>query len=509
MEIYNQLLHGLIVALGPMNIALLLAGCFFGTLIGSLPGLGPVNGVAILIPLAFSLGLDATASMILLSAVYYGCMYGGRISSILLNIPGDEPAIMTTLDGYPMTLKGRAGEALAISAVASFVGATVATVGLTLFAPLLARAAIYFAPEDYFALFVLAFITIGGLGGADPRKTLLAACIGLMIAMIGIDPASGVPRFTFGWFDLYDGVDPIVALIGLFALSELFWLLETGFRSTSPAGNTDAKSKLPSLKTLKKTAGATARGSALGFIAGILPGAGASLGAVISYSFEKQISNRNGTFGKGDERGVAAPEAGNNAASGGALIPMLALGVPGSGTTAVLLAMLISLNIQPGPLLFERNPDLVWGLIASLYLANFALLIMNVPLVSIFTRVLSVPVWILLPLVASVSFVGVYSISHSPFQMVTMIVFGMIGFLLRKCEISLVPVVLGLLLAGDMENNLRRALSISGGDYQILVQSPISVGLYGVAALFLLLSFVLWKRDNGRPELIEDSQQIS
>ncbi|CTQ53152.1 Tripartite tricarboxylate transporter TctA family protein [Roseibium album] len=509
MEIYNQLLHGLIVALGPMNIGLLLAGCFFGTLIGSLPGLGPVNGVAILIPLAFSLGLDATASMILLSAVYYGCMYGGRISSILLNIPGDEPAIMTTLDGYPMTLKGRAGEALAISAVASFVGATVATVGLTLFAPLLARAAIYFAPEDYFALFILAFITIGGLGGADPRKTLLAACIGLMIAMVGIDPASGVPRFTFGWFDLYDGINPIVALIGLFALSELFWLLETGFRGSSPTGNTSAKSRLPSVKTLKKTAGATARGSALGFIAGILPGAGASLGAVISYAFEKQISNRDGTFGKGDERGVAAPEAGNNAASGGALIPMLALGVPGSGTTAVLLAMLISLNVQPGPLLFERNPDLVWGLIASLYLANFALLIMNVPLVSIFTRVLSVPVWILLPLVASVSFVGVYSISHSPFQMVTMITFGLIGFLLRKCEISLVPVVLGLLLAGDMENNLRRALSISGGDYEILVQSPISLGLYVVAALFLLLSFVLWKRDNGRSELIEDSQQIS
>ena len=219
MEILSQLLHGMMIALGPMNIGLLLIGCFFGTLVGSLPGLGPVNGVAILIPLTFSLGLDATGSMILLSAVYYGCMFGGRISSILLNIPGDEPAIMTTLDGYPMTKKGRAGEALAISAVASFVGATVATVGLTLFAPLLAKAAIYFAPEDYFALFVLAFITIGGLGGADPRKTLLAACLGLMIAMIGIDPASGVPRFTFGWFDLYDGIDPIVALIGLFALS--------------------------------------------------------------------------------------------------------------------------------------------------------------------------------------------------------------------------------------------------------------------------------------------------
>ena len=496
METLSFLLQGMYVALSPLNIGLLLLGCFIGTLVGSLPGLGPVNGVAILIPLAFSLGLDATSSMILLSAVYYGCMYGGRISSILLNIPGDEPAIMTTLDGYPMTLQGRAGEALAISAVSSFVGASFATLGLTLFAPLLAKAAIYFAPEDYFALFVLAFLTIGGLGGADPRKTLLAACLGLMIAMIGIDPASGVPRFTFGWFDLYDGIDPIVALIGLFALSEIFHLLEQGITSTSPGLDTRSKSKLPSLKTLKRTAGATSRGSVLGFIAGILPGAGASLGAVISYSFERQISNGKGTFGKGDERGVAAPEAGNNAASGGALIPMLSLGVPGSGTTAVLLAMLISLNVQPGPLLFDKHPDLVWGLIASLYLANFALLIMNIPLVSIFTRILTVPTWILLPIVACVSFVGVYSISHSPFQMVTMILFGLFGYILRKCDISLVPVVLGLLLANDMENNLRRALSISGGDYGILIESPIAIALYLVSAGFLFLSFALRKHDS-------------
>jgi putative tricarboxylic transport membrane protein len=504
MDTISLLLQGLSVALDPMNFALLVLGCFIGTLVGSLPGLGPVNGVAILIPLAFSLHLGATESMILLCAVYYGCMYGGRISSILLNIPGDEPAIMTTLDGYPMTLQGRAGEALAISAIASFVGATLATLGLTLFAPILAQAAIYFAPEDYFALFVLAFITIGGLGGADPRKTVLAACLGLMIACIGIDPASGVPRFTFGWYELYDGIDPIVALIGLFAVSEMFWLLDIGIKGHSQSKTGDTKSKLPSLATLRKTAGATTRGSILGFLAGILPGAGASLGAVISYSFERQVSNRDGTFGKGDERGVAAPEAGNNAASGGALIPMLALGVPGSGTTAVLLAMLISLNIQPGPLLFDKNPNLVWGLIASLYLANFVLLVMNVPLVTIFTRVLTVPVWILLPMVASVSFVGVYSISHSPFQMITMIVFGLLGFILRKCEISLVPVVLGLLLASDMENNLRRALSISGGDYLILLQSPISIGLYVLSALFLVLSVVLWRRDSKRLEVVGD-----
>lgn len=491
MEILGHLADGFIVALTPLNLTLLVAGCFAGTIIGALPGLGPVNGVAILIPLTFAIDLDPASALILLCAVYYGCMFGGRISSILLNIPGDEPAIMTTLDGYPMALQGKAAEALAISGVASFIGATLATVGLTLFAPLLANAAIYFGPADYFALYVMAFATIGGIVGTNPRKALLAAFVGLMIGTVGLDPGTGLARYTLGSFNLYDGIDPIVAIVGLFAISEVLFFIESrqGAGGTIvPLGRT-----IPRWRDITGTFGAAFRGSGIGFVAGILPGAGASLGAVMAYSAEKRLSDK-GAFGKGDPRGVAAPEAGNNAASGGALIPMLTLGVPGSGTTAVMLAMLISLNVQPGPLLFERQPELVWGLIASLYIANLVLLVMNIPLIGVFTRMLRLPVWILMPLVVMISFLGVYAITNSTFEVMVMIAFGLLGFLFRKLEIPLVPVVLGLLLGVDMENNLRRALAISGGDFAVLVSSPIAISLYAVTAVMLALAFLLGTR---------------
>lgn len=496
MEVLSSLSLGFSVALQPLHLMLLLFGCFAGTLIGAMPGLGPVNGVAILIPLTFAFGFDATASLILLSAVYFGCMYGGRISSILLNIPGDEPAVMTTLDGYPMAQQGQAANALAISGVASFIGATVAIIGLTLFAPLLARAAIYFGPADYFALYVMAFATIGGLTGVDPRKTLLSALIGLMIATIGLDPATGIPRYTFESYHLFDGIDPIVALVGLFAISELLFLLEKAIKDRNEAIR--LTTWIPDVKVVVGTLWATLRGSVVGFVAGVLPGAGASLGAVMSYSIEKQVSNKDNTFGKGDPRGVAAPEAGNNSASAGALIPMLSLGVPGSGTTAVMLAMLISLNVQPGPLLFERQPDLVWGLVASLYMANVMLLILNLPLIGLFTRLMAIPTWALMPLVVAISFIGVYSISNSTFDLNVMIAFGVLGYVLRKLDITLVPLVLGLLLGTDMENNLRRALSISGGDYGVLLASWISIALYLTTAAFLALSVWLALRNKKR-----------
>ena len=496
MEVFALLGQGFAVALTPLNLTLLLAGCFVGTLVGAMPGLGPVNGVAILIPLTFAFGFDPVSSLILLSAVYYGTMYGGRISSILLNIPGDEPAVMTTLDGFPMAQQGRASDALAISGVASFIGATVATIGLTLFAPLLARAAIHFGPADYFALYLMAFATIGGLTGVDPRKTLLSALVGLMIATVGLDPGTGIPRYTGGSFSLFDGVDHIVALVGLFAISEILIMLEKPI--VEAREGLRQKFRMPSFRVIASTLGATARGSVVGFVAGILPGAGASLGSVMSYSIEKQLKNRDDTFGHGDPRGVAAPEAGNNSASGGALIPMLSLGVPGSGTTAVMLAMLISLNVQPGPLLFERQPELVWGLVASLYLANVTLLILNIPLIGIFTRLLTIPTWSLMPLVVAISFVGVYSIGNSTFDLKLMIAFGVLGYVFRKLDISLVPLVLGLLLGRDMENNLRRALSISGGDYAVLFDSPISLTLYALTALFLGVSAWLALRDRRR-----------
>lgn len=484
MESFDLLMHGFSVALSPQNLMLAFVGCLLGTLMGALPGLGPVNGVAILIPVTFTLGLPPVAALILLVSVYYGTMYGGRISSIMLNIPGDEPAVMTTLDGYPMAQQGRAAAALAISAVASFVGATAATIGLTLFAPVLVGFAIHFGPAEYFALFMLAFLTVGGVTGRNPAKTLLAATIGLAIGTVGLDPATGVERYTFGLFELYDGIDFIAALVGLFAISEfLVFLEERQDRQNQP--RLLVGSLKGALKELPATWWTMARGSVIGFVSGVLPGAGASLGSFLSYVLERRWLGKRGRFGTGDPRGVAAPEAGNNAAAAGSLVPMLSLGIPGSGTTAILLALLLSLNITPGPLLFEREPDLVWGLIAALYIGNVMLLILNLPLVGLFTRVLGLPYWLLMPLVVMVSFVGVYSLNNNPFDLYLMVGFGVFGYLLRKLDISLVPVVLGLLLGNSMEFNLRRALSISGGEWGILGASGISIGLYALAGVMI------------------------
>ncbi len=476
MDTLANLWMGFGVAVTPFTLFLAFCGCFLGTIIGALPGLGPSNGVAILIPLAFALGLDATQALVLLTSVYYGTMYGGRISSILLNIPGDEPAMMTTLDGYPMAKQGRAGDALVISGVASFMGSFLSTVGLVVIAPILASIAYLFGPAEYFALYLLAFATLGGMTSNNQAKSAFAACLGLAIAMIGLDNATGMPRFTGGNLHLMDGVDFLVAIVGLFAISEIFVFIESHGKN-SAIGVKLGKLTIP-WGDLKLTFGTMLRGTGLGFVAGILPGAGASLGSFMAYMAEKSWVGAKGSFGEGDPRGVAAPEAGNNAAAGGAMIPMLTLGVPGSGTTAVMLALLMTLNITPGPLLFKEQPEIVWGLIASLFIANIVLLIMNVPMVKLFVKILMVPPWVLMPMVTMVSFVGIFSLSGSYFDMLMMIAFGVLGYILRKLDVPTVPVILGILLGNAMEDSLRRAMVISDGDWTFLFSTPIAVGLW-------------------------------
>lgn len=479
MDILANLGQGFAVALTWSTLLLAVCGCFLGTIIGALPGLGPSNGVAILIPLAFSLGLDATEALVLMTSVYYGAMYGGRISSILLNIPGDEPALMTTLDGYPMAKSGRAGDALVLSGVASFVGALLATVGLMLLAPVLARVAYLFGPAEYFALYMLAFCTLGGLASKNQIKSALAAVVGLGIAMIGLDNQTGIPRLTFGSLHLMDGVDFLVAIVGLFAVSEIFVFIESHGKS-SAIGVKLEKVTVP-VKDIVGSFVAMLRATAIGFFAGVLPGAGASLGSFLAYMAEKSVAKDKETFGTGNPRGIAAPEAGNNAAAGGALVPMLTLGVPGSGTTAVLLALLLTLNITPGPVLFDERPEVVWGLIAALLIANFVLLIMNIPMVRLFVKILSVPPWLLLPGIMMVSFAGIYSLSGSSFDLVLMILFGLGGYILRKLEVPTVPIILGILLGNSMEDNLRRAMIISNGDWKFLFSSGIAIGLWAAA----------------------------
>ncbi|MDX9861132.1 MAG: tripartite tricarboxylate transporter permease [Rhodospirillales bacterium] len=502
MDIFASLADGFVVALTVENLLLALMGCFLGTLFGALPGLGPANGVAILIPIAFSLGLGPTPAMILLTSVFYGAMYGGRISSILLNIPGDEPAMMTCLDGYPMNLQGKAGEALSLSGIGSFFGSIMSVCGLALLAPQLVKIALLFGPAEYFVLYTMAFATLGGISTSNQAKSVFAAALGLGIAMIGSDSQPGSQRFTFGHIHLFDGIDFLIAIVGLFAVSEVFVFLEhhRGGAVGKPGAMRIGR-LWPKWSLIRKCIPTAGRATVIGFLAGVLPGAGASLGSFLAYSLEKMTVDREGkTFGKGDPRGVAAPEVGNNASCGGSLVPMLALGVPGSGTTAVLLAVLLALNVTPGPLLFTKNPDIVWGLIAALFIGNFMLLALNLPLVGLFTRVLLIPTRILMPVVAMIAFVGIYGLTGSTFDVMLMVGFGLMGWVLRKLGVPLVPVILGILLGNEMEVNLRRALTISDGDWSILVGSPLAIALWTIAIVGFVLPMILGRRVKSKIE---------
>ena len=485
MDILQHLVAGFGVALSPTNLLIAAIGCFIGTIVGLLPGLGPINGVAILMPLAFAMKLPAETSLILLAAVYIGCEYGGRISSILLNVPGDAGAIMTALDGYPMARKGLGGVALSISAWSSFVGSLIATVGIVLFAPLLASWALSFGPAEYFALMCFAFACIAGLMGDAPVKAGLAAIIGLSLSCVGLDSNSGVYRFTGDNIHLSDGIQFVVVVIGVFSISEILLMLQA--QHSTDGLITQTGRKLFNLQEMAYTGWGTLRSSVVGFIVGVLPGAGATIASAMTYSMEKRLTDKEGTFGHGDIRGVAAPEAANNSAAVGSFVPMLTLGVPGSGTTAVMMGALALYNITPGPALFTQQPDLVWGLIASLFLANVILLVINIPMVGIFTQVLKVPNWLLAPGILAVSAVGVYAVHATTFDLLLMTGLGVAAYLLRKQGVPMAPLILGFVLGDLMEQNLRRALSITNGDPAILVQSPISIGLWMGAVLMVVL----------------------
>ncbi|KRS11850.1 tripartite tricarboxylate transporter TctA [Roseovarius atlanticus] len=490
--VISGLATGFGVALDPFNLFLVLAGCFLGTLIGALPGLGPINGVAILLPIAYGLGFGPESALILLAGIYYGAEYGGRISSILLNVPGDASAVMTTLDGNPMARGGDAGRALSLSAIASFVGGTFAVILLSLFAPLLASFAVTFSPADYVALMVFAFASLASLVGRSTVKTLLGAVIGLMLATIGIDANTGVPRFTFGIPDILAGIDFLIVVVGLFGMAELLTLVEqqvSGKLKSLPVDKSFVK-----MADLVKCKWTIVRSSIIGFFIGILPGTGASVASAVAYGTEKRINDDEKTFGTGDVRGLAAPEAANNAAAGGAMVPMLTLGIPGSGTTAILLGALLMFNIQPGPMMFTQRPEVAWGLIASMYIGNVALLVINLPLVGLFARMLTIPQHYLTPLIAILAFIGIYTIVGNPFDLLLITGLGVFGWFLRKLDFSLAPVILGFVLGSLFENNLRRALSISGGDWSILVQDYKSVTLYVLAVLVVIAPIWLARR---------------
>ena len=482
----DAILHGFTVAAQPANLGFVFIGALLGTLIGVLPGIGPATGIALLIPLGFS--MEPTPALIMMAGVYYGAMYGGSTTSILLNAPGEAASVMTTLDGYQMARKGRPGAALAVSALGSFIAGTLGILALTVLALPIAEAALRMGPAEMSALIVFALVAVSSLSGGDVVKGLIALTLGLAVATVGIELQSGVSRFTFGLATLDDGIDFLVIVIGIFAVAESL----TGLEELSAGTRENVKLTGPVWLTMaewKRSYWPILRGAVIGFGAGVLPGAGATVASVISYTTERRLSTSKEEFGHGAIEGVAGPEAANNAASMGSMVPLLTLGIPGSNATAVMLGGLIMYGLQPGPLLFQNQPELVWGLVASMYFGNVILLILNLPLVKIFVKIVDIPQQVLLPLVIALSFIGVYSINSSVADLVLLVVFGVVGYLLRKVGIPAAPLVMGVVLGKLLEQSMRQAVAISGGSYAIFVERPIALAFLTAAALVILVPF--------------------
>ena len=500
MEDLGNLLLGFSVALTPVNLFWCLVGVVLGTMVGVLPGLGPAATIAMLLPL--TLKMDHTTAIIALAGIFYGARYGGSTTSILLNIPGESSSVVTCLDGYQMARQGRAGPALGISAIASFVAGTVGVLGLMLIAPPLARFALRFAPPEYFALMVLGLAMVVFLAGESMVKALLAMLVGLWIATIGTDLFTAESRFTFGQVKLLGGVDFIAATVGVFAIGEVLVNLESQGGAEIFKLAKGLRNLLPTLQDLKDCRFAFLNGSVIGFVVGALPGAGATVASFLSYGLEKAVSRHPEKFGTGVIEGVAAPEGANNADAGGALVPLLTLGIPGGNTTAILLGGLILWGYKPGPLLIQEHPELFWGLVASMYIGNVMLLVLNLPLVPLFAQILRLPYYVLYPLILGISIVGVYSVNNSLFDVWMMGLFGLLGYLMRKLDFPASALILGMVLGDGLERALRQSLMMSQGDITILATRPISGTLLFFAAVILCLP-VVRKVRSWRVEAIE------
>lgn len=473
-EILLHLAGGLGEAMQPLNFMMIIIGCALGLLIGAMPGLGSVNGVAILLPITFL--VPPTAAIIFLAAIYYGAMYGGAISSITLGIPGASTAVATVFDGRPLAQSGHADKALTAAAIASFIGGTISVVLFTLFAPPLAEFALKFGPAEEFALMLLAFATFIGLGGDDIPKTIFSILIGLVLATVGLDIISGQPRLIFGDIDGFlHGVNFLVLAIGIYGIGEMLWTLEsTQGTVTVHKVNMSISKLVENIKDVKTYIKTTSLGSVLGYFVGTLPAAGATPASLMAYGLAKTFSKDPESFGKGNVAGVAAPEAANNAASTGSMLPMITLGIPGSPTTAILLGGMIIWGLRPGPLLFTENPEFVWGLIGSLYIANLATLLINIAFIPLFVRVLTIPFTILAPIIYILCVVGGYAPTQTMHDVWLMLLFGIVGYLLRKLNYPVAPAVLAIVLGPLAERSLRQSLLSSQGEMSIFVTRPIS-----------------------------------
>jgi putative tricarboxylic transport membrane protein len=483
-ETLHNLYLGFSVALAPNILLYAFVGCIIGTLVGVLPGVGPLAGISLLLPATF--GLNATSAIVLLAGIYYGAMYGGSTTSILMRIPGEAASVMTCIDGYAMTRKGRGGPALAVAAAGSYVAGTVSIVALMLLAPPLASFALRFGPPEYFALLLLGLLVLAYMSGGSMLKSLAMAALGLLLGMIGIDPMTGFSRFTFGLVELGDGIGVVPVAVGLFGLSEILF---TAGQPTAPEViKPRLRELLPSCEEWRASLGPIGRGTVLGFLIGIIPGSAHIISSFVSYAVERRLSKHPERFGQGAIEGVAGPESANNSATSGAFVPMLALGVPSGPIPAVMIAAMMVHGISPGPLLISQQSELFWGFIASMYVGNVMLLILNLPLVGIFINVLRIPYRLLYPAILMFCILGVYAVNGSVVDVGIMTAMGALGYMLRKFDFETAPIVLGLILAPVLEMSFRQSLSMSSGSYSVFINRPIAAVMLMVAVVLLLLN---------------------
>jgi putative tricarboxylic transport membrane protein len=482
METLGLVAQGFGVALQPINLLYCFVGVFIGTLVGVLPGIGPVSAMSLLLPV--TLAGTPESGIIMMAGIYYGCMYGGSTTSILVNIPGEAASVVTCLDGHEMAKRGRAGPALGISALGSFIAGTFSIILLMLVAPRLAEVAIAFGPAEYFSLMVLGLVMLTFLTQGSMAKALFMACLGVVLGLIGLDSINAQPRLTFGSIHLIDGIGIVPLVMGLFGVAEVLFNTEQSLKREIISS--EIRNLLPNKQDWKQSWAPITRGSILGFFLGVLPGGGAVVSTFASYAIEKRLSSTPERFGKGAIEGVAGPEAANNAAAGGAFIPLMTLGIPPNVVMALLLGAFIIHGLQPGPLMIAQNPKLFWGIVASMYIGNIMLLVLNLPLIGIWVRLLKLPYNVLFPLILLFTIIGVYASGNNVFDIYVMIFFGIMGYFMRKFGYEPAPLVLAFVLGPLLENNLRKALILSQGDLVTFLQRPISATCLVIAAALLL-----------------------
>jgi putative tricarboxylic transport membrane protein len=500
MEAWSALLDGFSAALSPYNLLFAVIGCIAGTLVGVLPGLGPTAAIAMLLPLAAM--LDPAPAIIMMAAIYYGAMYGGSTTSILVNIPGEASSVPTAMEGYQLTLQGRGGPALGISALASFAAGTLGVVGLTFFAPMLARAALAFGPPEYFALTFLGISLVISLSGRSLGKGLLAALLGLLTAVIGLDPLSGVARLTFGSYQLMAGIDFVPIIMGLFAISEI---LVNAEKKTIMLLEGKKIEWLPTWQDIKDTWAATTRSGFLGFLFGLIPGCSPAVTSFMVYDLEKRFSKHPEKFGKGAMDAVAAVEGSNNATASGGFVPLFAFGIPSGPALAVLLGGFIMYGLQPGPRLMQEQPHLLWTIIASMYIGNVILLILNLPLIGLWARMALIPFPILGPMIAVFTMIGAYSLRYSFFDLWIALLFGVVGYLMRKLEFPVAPMVLATVLASMMETSFMQSMTLSRGSLLIFFTRPISAAFMVLTILSVVSGMMLLRKARAKQVELEES----